>query len=179
MSMVFTVCALVGCGLLLLSLLGDHSSSLHDLAGHPEVAPPGGHAFGGSLLSWFSLRSVVSFVAFFGLGGLLAAWLALRPELQLVFALVAGAAVGGFTAFVFRLAEVRGELTARTTPLVGRTAQVIVAPHGAVPGKVLLTAGGQSEQMLARSSDDLTPGDQVLVISQAGGLLDVKRWDAR
>ena len=189
MMTLFTVCALVGGGLMLLSLLGGHDtvphgSELHSPELHsPELHGPAEPALHpshlGALAAWFSLRSLISFAAFFGLGGLLASWLGLTPGLQLVFALLAGLAVGGFTAFAFRLARVRGELAGHTASLVGRTGQVLVPPHGLTPGKVMLTAAGQSEQLLAQSSDPLSAGDRVLVIAEAGGLLDVKRWDGQ
>lgn len=185
METLFTICALVGGGLLVLSLLGTHDGVPHDgLSGaafHAGHGGDGGDHPGWGLHGWFwlSLRSLISFAAFFGLGGLLASWLGLRPALQLGSALLAGLAVGGFTAFIFRLARLRGELAGRTASLVGRTARVLVSPRGSIPGKVVLKAAGQSEQLLACSSDPLAPGDQVLVIAEAGGLLDVKRWDGQ
>ena len=213
MMTLFLVCALVGSGLLLLSLLGGHDAGPHSLDVHGldmhgldmhgldahGVDLPGPDSYGpsaygadlhvaaatavpghlGQAASWLSLRSLVSFAAFFGLGGLLASWLDLVASLQLTFALLAGLAVGGFTAFAFRLARLRGELAGHTGSLVGRTGQVLVPPRAGSPGKVLLTAAGQSEQLLARSSDPLTPGDRVLVIAVNGGLLDVKRWDGQ
>ena len=193
MMTLFLVCALVGGGLLLLSLLGGHDLAGHDAAFHAtdvagdHLGAGADHVAGhlgqvghlGQAASWLSLRSLISFAAFFGLGGLLASWLDLAAQLQLIFALLAGLAVGGFTAFVFRLARLRGELAGHTGSLVGRTGQVLVSPRAGSPGKVLLTAAGQSEQLLARSSDPLTPGDRVLVIAENGGLLDVRRWDGQ
>ena len=173
MFTLYLLCALVGGGLLAVSLLGGHG---HDLGvGHAEAGSLGS----GDLASWLSLRAVVSFAAFFGLGGLISVPLGLGSLPGLLFALAAGLSVGAFTAWAFRTARLRGETATLVSRLEGRTGLVLVAPRGDTPGQVLITAAGQREQRLARSPDTLAPGDSVLVISAERGILDVKRWEGK
>lgn len=185
---IYLICLIVGGGLLALSLLGGHDS---DLGGHSPEAEHGGGAGhgGGSLAAWFSLRSLVSFAAFFGLAGLVGGLLGLGSTGRLIMALVTGLAVGGFTAFAFGVVRSRGEVGARAGRLAGRTGQVLVPPAAGQPsqpgqpgqlerlGKVALTVGGQLEQRPARSADVLRPGDPVIVIAEERGVLEVKFWD--
>ncbi|MDL2344146.1 NfeD family protein [Deinococcus sp. MIMF12] len=164
----YLLCLIVGGGLLVLSLVGGHD---HDApTDHPEA---------GDLASWFSLRSLVSFAAFFGLAGTVAGLLGLGGMGQLVMALVTGLAVGGFTAFAFRLARTRGEVSGAAGRLTGRTGKVLVAPTPGRLGKVAVTVSGQIEQALARSVDPLKVGDAVIVLGVQGGVLDVGAWDGR
>ncbi|WP_394649444.1 hypothetical protein [uncultured Deinococcus sp.] len=175
---IYLICLIVGGGLLALSLLGGHDT---DLGGHAPEAEHGGG--GGHLAPWFSLRALVSFVAFFGLAGVVGGLMGLGGAARLVMALVTGLAVGGFTAFAFGVVRARGEVGAQAGRLAGRTGQVVVPPAPARPGhperlgKVALTVGGQLEQRPARSADDLRPGDPVLVIAEERGVLEVKFWD--
>ena len=185
---IYLICLIVGGGLLALSLLGGHDG---DLGGHSPEAEHGGGAGhgGGSLAAWFSLRSLVSFAAFFGLAGVVGGLLGLGSTARLVMALVTGLAVGGFTAFAFGVVRSRGEVGARAGRLAGRTGQVLVPPAAGQPGqagqrsqperlgKVALTVGGQLEQRPARSADVLRPGDPVIVIAEERGVLEVKFWD--
>ncbi|WP_034385352.1 NfeD family protein [Deinococcus sp. YIM 77859] len=162
----YLLCLLVGGGLLALSLLGGHDVDV----GHPEA---------GDLASWFSLRALVSFAAFFGLAGVVGGLMGLAGPGRLTLALVTGLAVGGFTAFALRLARTRGEVSGAAGRLVGRTGKVLVPPAPSRPGKVALTVAGQIEHVLARSDDALRTGDAVIVIGVQGGVLDVKAWDGR
>ncbi|KEF33431.1 hypothetical protein RDMS_13085 [Deinococcus sp. RL] len=160
---------MVGGGLLLLSLVG----------GHDADAPGGEHPETGDLASWFSLRSVVSFAAFFGLAGTVAGLLGLGGAGRLVMALVTGLAVGAFTSFAFRLARTRGEVSSGAGRLTGRTGKVLVPPAPGRPGKVAVTVAGQIEHALARSADPLRAGDSIIVLGVRGGVLDVGAWDGR
>ncbi|MCP2014957.1 membrane protein implicated in regulation of membrane protease activity [Deinococcus sp. HSC-46F16] len=164
----YLLCLIVGGGLLVLSLVGGHDHAAPD--DHPEA---------GDLASWFSLRSVVSFAAFFGLAGTVAGLLGLGGVGRLVMALVTGLAVGAFTAFAFRLARTRGEVSGGAGRLTGRTGKVLVPPAPGRPGKVAVTVAGQIEHALARSTDALKTGDAVIVLGVQGGILDVGAWDGR
>ncbi len=171
--MLYLFCLIVGGGLLALSVMGghDHDAGTSELsADHPDHAA-------NDLASYFSLRAVVSFAAFFGLGGLAAQGLGLGGLPQLGFALVCGLLVGAFAAVSLRLARTRGETGTHASALEGRTGKVLVAPAAGRLGKVELTVAGQTEQLLARSDDSLRPGDRVIVIAAEGGLLDVKAWE--
>ncbi|MDV6375255.1 hypothetical protein [Deinococcus arenicola] len=95
---IYLICLIVGGG--------DHDMGGHNGADHPGA---------GDIASWFSLRALVSFATFFGLGGL---------------------AVGGFTAYLFRLARTRGEVSGGTGKLAGRTGDVLISPAPGRPGRV-------------------------------------------
>ncbi|GGM12379.1 NfeD family protein [Deinococcus aerophilus] len=168
---VYLICLMVGGGLFLLSLLGGHDSALGEHGAdvdHPEM---------GDVASWFTVRSLVSFTAFFGLAGVLGGVAGVSGWGRLVMALVTGLAVGGFTVFMFRLARGRGEVNGGTGKLAGRTGQVLVAPAPGRSGQVAVTVAGQIEHAPARSDDPLKPGDPVIVIGAHRGVLDVKFWD--
>lgn len=174
---VFTGCTLLGGAGLLLALLNALRSPLSvaagavaDLAGRtsPGIKSPG--------TSWLCLYSLVSFGLFFGLGGLLSSWLALLPPLQVIAALVSGLAVGGVTAWACYLAGQPRPGEAASGSLVGRTGRVTLSPQGATPGRVLLGTDRQPP-LPAQSRDLLVPGDRVLIVADAGGLLDVLRWE--
>jgi membrane protein implicated in regulation of membrane protease activity len=167
---VYLVALIVGGGLFALSLLGGHDGGL-------EHGLDAGHGGLGDLASWFSLRALVSFVAFFGLGGVVARLTGLGGAGQLAVALVTGLAVGGFTAFALRLARTRGELSSQVGRLAGRTGKVIVAPAPGRIGKVALTVAGQVVQAAARSNDALRAGDTVIVLGEEGGIVEVGAWD--
>ncbi|WP_165953249.1 NfeD family protein [Deinococcus sp. S9] len=174
---IYLLCLIVGGGLLVLSLLGGHHG---DLSGHGlDHGMDTDHPDAGDLASWFSLRALVSFAAFFGLAGVMGGLAGLSGPGRLVVALVTGLAVGALTAFAFRLARSRGEVGAAAGRLVGRTGKVLVPPAPGRPGKVVLTVAGQIEHLLARSDDPLSAGDAVIVIGTKDGVLDVKAWEGR
>lgn len=173
--MLYLFCLIVGGGLLAFSVLGGHD---HDFSGDASAdadASGGEHALG-EVASYFSLRAIISFVAFFGLGGLAARGLGLGGLTQLGFALICGLLVGAFAAVALRLARTRGETDTHASSLEGRVGKVLVAPATDRLGKVEVTVAGQTEQMLARSDDALLPGAAVIVIGMAGGVLDVRAW---
>ncbi|GAA4005431.1 hypothetical protein GCM10022631_15820 [Deinococcus rubellus] len=176
MLMLYLFCFIVGGGLLAFSVIGghDHDPSGSDVGtGHPDHVMEAQDGWA----SYFSLRAMVSFAAFFGLGGLAARGLGLGGLAQLGFALICGLLVGAFAAVALRLARTRGETATQALTLTGRTGKVTVAPVGGQPGKVELIVAGQTEQLLARSADTLHPGDQIIVIGVEGGLLDVRVWE--
>lgn len=166
----YVIGLIVGGGLLLLSLLGGHDGPE---AGHLE------HPGASDLASWLGLRTVVSFVAFFGLAGVLGGLAGLGAGPRLVTALVTGLAVGGLTAWAFGLARTRGDVTSGAGPLAGRTGQVVVPPAPGRVGRVAVTVAGQARQAPAHSAETLAVGDTVIVIGHERGVLDVRRWDGR
>ena len=144
MLTLFTVCALLGGTLLTLALLERSAAWSRKAEWHG--AGPQTPRFTTthstevrSLLGTGRARSVllglVSFAAFFGLGGFLASWLGLHPTFQWTFAAFSGLAVGGFTAFALSLAQTRGELfqnalESQNLSLVERTAEAPLPPDG-------------------------------------------------
>lgn len=178
--MLYLFCFIVGGGLLAFSVLGGHD---HDFSGGTDADADisadlaGGEHFFGEVASYFSLRAIISFMAFFGLGGLAARGLGLSGLSQLGFALICGVLVGAFAAFALKMARTRGETGTHAAALEGRVGTVVVAPAADRLGKVELMVSGQTEYMLARSDDTLLPGTAVIVIGVVGGVLDVRSWE--
>ncbi|WP_261663900.1 NfeD family protein [Deinococcus sp. Marseille-Q6407] len=185
----YLLALIIGGGLLLLSLLGGHGSDLDldldpgagaDLS--PDLsAPPHGAAgdpSSGNLASWFSMRALVSFLAFFGLAGVLGRLLGLSGTVQLLTALVTGLLAGAATASAFRLARRHGNVSFEAATLVGRVGTVVVPLHPGRLGRVALELGAQQEQLAARSEVALTAGQQVIVTAEDAGVLEVQPWDS-
>ncbi|ADV67971.1 hypothetical protein [Deinococcus maricopensis] len=166
--MVYLLLLLVGGALLLLSLLTGHD---HDFGA--------GHADAGEVASWLSVRAVVAFAAFFGLGGVVAGALGYGGAAQFAYALAAGLPVSAFAAWLTRVARTRGEVHTGAGRVAGRVGIVRIRPEGARPGKVEVIMAGQSTQHLALSDDALNVGEQVIVIGIERGVLHVRRWDGR
>ncbi len=165
--MLYVLCLLVGGVLVLVSLLGGHD---HDFtAGHPEA---------GDVAGWLSLRALVFFLTFFGLAGVVAGPLGLTGGMRFGFALVAGLAVGLFAAWLNRVAR-GSEANTEAGRLVGRTGRVLLPITPPRAGKVELTVTGQSSVFLATSPEGLGVGEQVIVIAERGGELQVRRWEGR
>lgn len=174
----YLLALIVGGGLLLLSLLGGHDTDLGDAGhfpadAHADVAP---HTEAGDLASWFSMRALVSFVAMFGLAGVVGRLLGLTGTGLLLTALIGGLLAGCITAYIFRLAREKGNLTFEATTLVGRVGTVIIPIAPGKLGRVLLEVGAQSEQFAARSDAALDAGQTVIVTSHDGGILEVQAW---
>ena len=104
----YLICLTVGGVLFGLSLLGgaDHDLGGHGLGGHDV----GGHDLAadhpgtGDIAPWFTLRALVSLATFSGLAGVLGGLIGASVTAQFVMALTCGLVVGGFTAYLFRLA---------------------------------------------------------------------------
>ena len=175
--MMYLFCLIVGGGLMALSVFGGHDHGA-DHAGldHPGSDHVAGDHLASDIASLFSLRSLTSFAAFFGLGGLAAAGLGLGGLAQFGFALICGLLVGLFAAVALRLARRHGNLSTEAAVLAGRTGKVLIAPAAGRPGKIELMVEGQLQQVLAHSEDELRPGDGVIVVGAQAGLLDVRAW---
>lgn len=185
----YLLALIVGGGLTLLSLLGGHDTDLSGAGeagnfsadAHAEAldmthadTPP--HTETGDLASWFSMRAVVSFIAMFGLAGVLGRLLGLAGTGLLLTALVSGLLAGFITTYLFRLAREKGNLTFEAATLVGRVGTVIIPSAPNKLGRVLLEVGAQSEQFTARSEVALEAGQTVIVTSHEQGILEVQPW---
>ncbi|WP_407570246.1 hypothetical protein [Deinococcus altitudinis] len=169
MLTLFTVCALLGGTLLALALLVRNvawarkaelqGAGLQTLPRKALIFKATNSTEVRSLPGTGRARSVllglVSFAAFFGLGGCLASWLGLHPTFQWTFAFLSGLAVGGFTAFALSLAHMSlGQLSLGQLSL----GQVRVEPfqgalerprHSQVerPDETLSATGSRREQV--------------------------------
>src|SRR5262245_19943559 len=152
--------------LILLSLLlvGDVFGADHDV-GHGDV---GGDHGGPSI---FSIRIIASFLAAFGVGGVLARYYGLSQVTSAIVGVVAGIAM---SSVVFQFAKFLHSQQASSDlhmqDLIGEFAEVSVAiPEGGV-GQVIVNAGGQRSEHIARSSDGraLPRGSRVTVTALGG-----------
>ena len=169
-DMVFLVCALVGGGLLLLTvLLDDIIGGLLDFLDFDV---------GGSSL----MPMLLAFIAMFGIGGLFGTQvLELSGSQASIIGIVAGFFGAGIAWLLFRF------LRQSTTPppfsqedLIGETAYVSVAIPRTEWGTISLEAEGQMHEFRATSSVDIARGAIVDITGVAGnGLMVAPRATAQ
>jgi membrane protein implicated in regulation of membrane protease activity len=164
-DLVFIICAVVGGGLLLITVLVD------DVLGGVLDALHIGFDIGGVSLVPLAL----GFVSMFGVGGLLATQVF---DLHGGQAALVGVASGGlgfgivYGMFgVFRRAE--GKAPFQLADLVGRTASVAVSIPAGRHGSVYVKAEGQTHEFTATSTVDVASGTPVTVTAVAGNGLVV------
>jgi membrane protein implicated in regulation of membrane protease activity len=152
--------------LILLSLLlvGDVFGADHDV-GHGDV---GGDHGGPSI---FSVRIIASFLTAFGVGGVLARYYGLSQVTSTAVGILAGVVM---SSLVFQFAKFLHSQQASSElhmqDLIGVVAEVSVAiPEGGV-GQVVLSAGGQRSEHIARAADGraLARGSRVTVTALGG-----------
>jgi len=177
METLFLVCAGVGGTLLLLQFLagalgfaGDHAD-----AGHHEVGTHDAdhdHGDGNWFLGLLTFRSVCAAVAFFGLGGLTAAYYEL-PE----SARIAAAALSGFAALYLvatlmkTLYRLKADGAVRINHAVGRTGTVYlrVPANKTGPGKVTLNLQNRTVELEAfTAAAELPTGTPIRVVAVLG-----------
>jgi membrane protein implicated in regulation of membrane protease activity len=165
-DMVFLVCALVGGGLLLITvLLDDIFGGLLDFLDFDV---------GGSSL----MPILLAFVAMFGIGGLLGTQvLGLSGTEAAIVGVLAGAAGAVLAYGMFRL--LRNSVTEppfSQDDLAGREAYVSVAIPKTAWGTVSMEVEGMSHEFRATSSVDIARGEMVLINGATGrGLIVVPR----
>jgi membrane protein implicated in regulation of membrane protease activity len=152
--------------LILLSLLfvGEFFGADHD-ASHGDV---GGDHGGPSI---FSVRIMASFLTAFGVGGVLARYYGLSQVASTGVGIVAGVAMSSVVyQFAKLLYSQQASSELHMQSLIGAIAEVSVAiPKGGV-GQVVLSAGGQRSEHIARAADGgaLARGSRVVVTSLGG-----------
>jgi membrane protein implicated in regulation of membrane protease activity len=176
----FIVCAGVGGTLVLLQFLagslglgGDHGD-----AGHHDFGTDHGHDGhdAGSDGNWFlgllTFRAISAAVAFFGLGGLTAAYYGMPNSAQLATAAGSGFAalylVASLMKVLFRL---RADGTVRLDQAVGRTGTVYlrVPAERTGPGKVTLNLQNRTVELEAfTAAQELPTGTPVRVVAVLG-----------
>ena len=168
-DMVFLVCALVGGGLLLLTvLLDDIIGGLLDFLDFDV---------GGSSL----MPMLLAFIAMFGIGGLFGTQvLDLNSTAASLVGILTGAlgAAGAF--FLFRL--FRNSVTESPfsqEDLVGRDAYVTIGIPRTAWGTVSMEVEGMNQEFRATSSEDIKRGEMVRITGATGnGLIVEPRTDA-
>jgi membrane protein implicated in regulation of membrane protease activity len=166
-DLVFVLAALVGGGLLLITVLLDDvlggildSLNLDFSIGGVSLMPP-----------------LLAFIAMFGVGGIFA-----TQVLDMHGAPAAGVGVGfGIVGFIvayvlFRaLSRAEGDRPFTVGDLVGRTGSVSVAIPAGRLGTVYVRAEGQNHELSATAAEDIPAGAAVKVIGTAGMGLVVER----
>jgi membrane protein implicated in regulation of membrane protease activity len=159
-DLVFIICALVGGGLLLVTVLVD------DILGGLLDALHIGLDIGGVSLMPLAL----GFVSMFGVGGLFATQvLDVHGGQAAVVGVISG--LGGLALVygmfsVFRRAE--GEQPFQLSDLVGRTGSVAVSIPAGRHGSVYVKAEGQTHEFTATASVDVPAGTPVTITAVAG-----------
>jgi membrane protein implicated in regulation of membrane protease activity len=166
-DLVFVLAALVGGGLLLITVLLD------DILGGILDSLNIDFSIGGVSL----MPPLLAFVAMFGVGGIFA-----TQVLDLHGGPAAAVGVGfGLVGFavaylLFRaLRRAEGERPFSIGDLVGRTGSVSVSIPGGRLGTVYVRAEGQNHEISATASEDIPAGAAVKVVATAGMGLVVER----
>ena len=171
MIFLYWLTLVVGAGAFLMSLIG-HTLMQHDVADvHIDMHD---HFDWGTL---FSVRNLTYLVFGFGATGVLLSlvWRGERDLLTALAALFTGAAAWLVSAVLFgylRGSE-SGELQTDRT-LLGRVGQVTLPLIPGGTGKVLVTRGGQTHELLARPMDDAEAGAEkwrsVVIVEMRDGV---------
>lgn len=148
---------------------GDHDAGLdHGGFDHGDAGGP----------SIFSVRVMSAFLAAFGVGGVIARYYGLSHPAASGVGVVSGAAMSGL---VFQFARLlysqQASSEVRMTSLVGQSAEVSVAiPEDGV-GQIMITAGGERSEHIARSADGLAVprGAEVVITGLRGDSVIVAR----
>jgi membrane protein implicated in regulation of membrane protease activity len=174
MSLLYTICAVVGGTLFLLqfliTLLGFGG---HDAGAHFDVHHSGGDAHGGSwLMGMFSFRAVVAALTAFGLGGLAAHASGAVPALSLSFAVFCAVASMFIVALMNRsMRHLEDDGTVRIEQAVGRTGTVYltIPAQKAGTGKVTLSLQNRTVELSALTPRQALPtGTKVVVTAVLG-----------
>jgi len=166
-DLVFVIAALVGGGLLLITVVLD------DVLGGILEAINVDFSIGGISL----MPPLLAFIAMFGVGGIFATQVLDLHGGQAAVVGVGFGVVGFLVAFVlFRaLKRAEGASPFSVSDLVGREGSVSVAIPAGRLGTVYVRAEGQNHELSATASEDLPAGTPVRVTGTAGMGLVVER----
>jgi hypothetical protein len=169
----FLICATIGGTILLLRLLisviGIGSDSFHgDIdATAPDHAGLDGHDHQSSLGRIFTFQAIVSFLAFFGIGGLSVLEAQGPPALAVLVGTAVGIAAVMLLGYALRsLRHLNADGTVRLERSTGTPGTVYLRVPGGESGegKVFLTIQGRSIEVFARTpGPELRPGEAVMV----------------
>lgn len=165
-DLVFIVCTIVGGGLLLVTVLLD------DVLGGLLDTLNVGFDIGGVSLVPLAL----AFVSMFGVGGLFATQvLDVHGGQAAAIGTVSGMAGFGLVYVMFSLFKrAEGEQAFGLSDLVGRSASVAVSIPAGRHGTVYVKAEGQTHELTATASVDVSSGTPVTVTAVAGNGLVVE-----
>jgi membrane protein implicated in regulation of membrane protease activity len=164
--LIFAAIAAFGVLVLLgMLFLGDVFGGDHDIGHGGDI---GGDHGGPSILS---ARIMASFLTAFGVGGALARYYGISQVASTGVGIVAGVAMSGVVyQFAKLLYSQQASSELHMQDLIGVSAEVSVAiPEGGV-GQVVLSAGGQRSEHIARASDGRAiPRGTRVVVTALGG----------
>jgi membrane protein implicated in regulation of membrane protease activity len=196
-SVLYFVCTAFGFLLALVTVifgelgghLGDHGVDIgHEADIGAEGADIGHDAGVGGVASgahdmpqasYLNTLTILVFITFFGLAGLMATWvLHLPPLASLAFALPVGliAAVGEFVLYVKVFIKAQGSSEATMQETLGCEAEVITTIPAEHVGEIAYVIKGTRYNAPATSADreELPRGTRVRVVNTQGGILVVR-----
>jgi len=173
MHQFFLICATLGGTILLLRLLiaviGVGSDSFHgDIdATAPDHAGLDGHDHQSSIGRIFTFQAIVSFLAFFGIGGLSVLEAKGSPPLAVLTGTITGIVAVTLLGYALRsLRHLNADGTVRLERSTGTAGMVYLRVPGSESGegKIFLPIQGRSVEVYARTpGPELRPGEAVVV----------------
>lgn len=165
---VYFGCAAVGGSILVLQTLltlfaggghdGDVPHEVHDLAhAHAGDGQDGTH--GDLFVRYFTFKTIIAFLTFFGLAGLAGEWSGMQRGATLVLAAAAGLVALVFVAWLMHaLSRLQSRGNLRLENAIGRSAQVylVIPAGGSGAGKVTVALQGRTIELRA-----VTPGPEI------------------
>ncbi|MEW6250852.1 MAG: hypothetical protein AB1716_09405 [Planctomycetota bacterium] len=148
-------------------------------AAHTDLAHAahGGHG-ALALSTWFSLRFVIFFLAFFGAAGVLLTYVTgLDRALTAGVAVLTGLVVGQAMHQTLRAVQrASGDSTTRPQDYVNRLGRVTISIEGNATGEVAVCVLGSERYLPAVARGSTTafrPGDEIVVVAYRGGIAEV------
>jgi len=187
MDLFFLLCAVAGGTILVLqvflTVLGFGGDLVGDISDVPDVPDVGdvsetsgtasgqGQGLGKTLGNRLTFQTVVSFITFFGIGGLSAREFGGSAAVSLAVALGVGLVVTGLLGYAFTaLRALQGSGSLRLSNAIGKSGRVYVrvpGHHGGT-GKVTMTLQGRTVEALAVTpGPELRSGETVVVTKLA------------
>lgn len=165
---VYFGCAAIGGSILVLQTLltlfaggghdGDVPHDVHDLAhAHADGGSDGGH--GDAFVRFFTFKTIVAFLTFFGLAGLAGDWAKMQRGATLLTATAAGSVALLFVGWLMHaLSRLQSRGNLRLENAIGRSAQVylVIPASGTGAGKVTVAMQGRTIELRA-----VTPGPEI------------------
>lgn len=175
MESVFLLCAILGGTVMLFQFimlaLGFGADSDIDIDIEPEVDIDGGagHSHLSGFLKVLSFRTIVAFVAFFGITGMACLRNGLNNQISLIIAFAAGMAAFLMTYFVYRwMYSMRydGAVTEKT--LLGAVGNVYlpIPEHAKGAGKVQLSQQSRTMEYEAITEGESLPSGTPIVVTR-------------
>jgi hypothetical protein len=183
-NLYFACAAIGGCILVLQTLLtllgGGHGGDVHDVHGFDHAHGGGDHDsdHGDAFVKFFTFKTIVAFITFFGLAGLACEWSEMPSAKSFTIALGAGAAALFAVGWLMQvLARLHSAGNLELEGAVGCAAQVYlrIPARGAGAGKVTVTMQGRTVELAAvTTGPEIATGSAVKIVAlREGDTLEV------